>query len=145
MWMGGVVPVGYRVDAAAARRAGAPHLRAHPPNASGPPTWRAGWPLSASPRAGTPFSKQALWKLLNTIYRRDRRGSCKGQVFRGQHEVIIDSALWDTHSRADQRLPRAGVHFGTLASGPSASNAVRRFVCRQAQTPSTVMVEGVGG
>lgn len=45
-------------------------------------------------RRGTPFSKQALWKLLNNrIYLGEIVH--RGQAYRGEHEAIIDAALWE--------------------------------------------------
>ena len=42
-------------------------------------------------RRGTPFSKQALWKLLNSrIYLGEIVH--RGQAYRGEHEAIIEAA-----------------------------------------------------
>ncbi|HQY71165.1 MAG TPA: recombinase family protein [Pseudomonadales bacterium] len=100
MWMGGVVPLGYRVDA---RRllvepVEAENVRriftrfAECRSTTDLVRWLAAQGIAS--RRGTPFSKQALWKLLNNrIYLGEIVH--KGQVFRGQHEAIIDTSLWD--------------------------------------------------
>ena len=99
MWMGGVVPLGYRVEA---RR-----LLVEPAEAETvrrifrrfvecrSTTVVVGWlsEQGITSRRGAPFSKQALWKLLNNrIYRGEIVH--RGQAYRGEHEAIIDAALW---------------------------------------------------
>ncbi len=98
--MGGVVPLGYRVEA---RR-----LIVEPAEAETVRTifarfaqcrsttvlvrWLAEQGISS--RRGTPFSKQALWKLLNNrIYLGEIVH--RGQAHPGQHEAIVDAAAWD--------------------------------------------------
>jgi DNA invertase Pin-like site-specific DNA recombinase len=100
MWMGGVVPLGYRVEA---RRllvepAEAENVRriftrfAECRSTTDLVRWLAAQGIAS--RRGTPFSKQALWKLLNNrIYLGEIVH--KGQLFRGQHEAILDTSLWD--------------------------------------------------
>jgi hypothetical protein len=99
MWMGGVVPLGYRVEA---RR-----LIVDPTEAETVRTifarfaqcrsttvlvqWLAEQGIGS--RRGTPFSKQALWKLLNNrIYLGEIVH--RGQAHPGQHEAIVDAAAW---------------------------------------------------
>lgn len=99
MWMGGVVPLGYRVEA---RR-----LIVEPAEAETVRTifarfaqcrsttelvrWLTEQGISS--RRGTPFSKQALWKLLNNrIYLGEIVH--RGQAHPGQHEAIVDAAAW---------------------------------------------------
>ncbi len=99
MWMGGVVPLGYRVEA---RR-----LLVEPAEAETVRTIFARFAMFRSTtelvrwltaqgiasRRGTPFSKQALWKLLNNrIYLGEIVH--RGQAHPGQHEAIVDSAAW---------------------------------------------------
>ena len=99
MWMGGVVPLGYRVDA---RR-----LIVEPAEAETVRTIFARFATCRSTtelvrwltaqgiasRRGTPFSKQALWKLLNNrIYLGEIVH--RGQAHLGQHEAIVDAAAW---------------------------------------------------
>ncbi len=99
MWMGGVVPLGYRVDAQ--------RLLVEPAEAETvrriftrfvecrSTTVVVGWlsDQGITSRRGAPFSKQALWKLLNNrIYRGEIVH--RGQAYRGEHEAIIDAALW---------------------------------------------------
>ncbi|MEK0086133.1 recombinase family protein [Benzoatithermus flavus] len=99
MWMGGVVPLGYRVEA---RR-----LIVEPAEAETVRTIFARFAQCRSTtelvrwltskgitsRSGTPFSKQALWKLLNNrIYLGEIVH--RGQAHPGQHEAIIDRAAW---------------------------------------------------
>ncbi|MCG3187358.1 MAG: hypothetical protein IOMNBAOH_01969 [Rhodocyclaceae bacterium] len=100
MWMGGVVPLGYRVEA---RR-----LIVEPAEAEAVRTifarfaqcrsttvlvrWLAEQGIGS--RRGTPFSKQALWKLLNNrIYLGEIVH--RGKAHPGQHEAIVDAAVWD--------------------------------------------------
>jgi len=99
MWMGGVVPLGYRVEA---RR-----LIVEPAEAETVRTifarfakcrsktelvrWLTAQGIAS--RRGTPFSKQALWKLLNNrIYLGEIVH--RGQAYPVQHEAIVDQAAW---------------------------------------------------
>jgi DNA invertase Pin-like site-specific DNA recombinase len=99
MWMGGFVPLGYRVEA---RR-----LIVEPAEAEAVRTifarfaqcrsttvlvrWLAEQGIGS--RRGTPFSKQALWKLLNNrIYLGEIVH--RGKAHPGQHEAIVDAAVW---------------------------------------------------
>jgi site-specific DNA recombinase len=100
MWMGGVVPLGYRVEAR--------QLVADPAEASNVRRifeqfvacrsttdvvrWLAAEGITS--RRGTPFAKQALWKQLNNrIYLGEI--SHKGKFHPDQHAAIIDQDLWD--------------------------------------------------
>jgi DNA invertase Pin-like site-specific DNA recombinase len=100
MWMGGVVPLGYRVEAR--------QLVVEPVEASNVrrifeqfvacrSTTDVVRRLAAegiTSRRGTPFTKQALWKQLNNrLYLGEI--SHKGKPYPGQHSAIIDQALWD--------------------------------------------------
>ena len=100
MWMGGVVPLGYRVEA---RR-----LLVEPREAkivrrmfeefvacrSTTELVRALQRDGVTSRKGTAFSKQMLWKLLNNrIYLGEIMH--KGKAYPGQHAAIIDQALWE--------------------------------------------------
>ena len=100
MWMGGVVPLGYRVDAR--------QLVIAPGEAkivrgiferfvalhSTTKLVRALTADGLTTRTGSRFSKQGLQKLLtNRIYRGEIVH--KGAHFAEQHEAIIDEALWD--------------------------------------------------
>jgi site-specific DNA recombinase len=100
MWMGGVVPLGYRVEAR--------QLVVEPAEASNVRRifeqfvacrsttdvvrWLAAEGITS--RRGTPFTKQALWKQLNNrLYLGEI--SHKGKPYPGQHAAIIDAQLWD--------------------------------------------------
>lgn len=100
MWMGGVVPLGYRVEAR--------QLVVEPAEASNVRRifeqfvacrsttdvvhWLATEGITS--RRGTPFTKQALWKQLNNrIYLGEI--SHKGKPYPGQHAAIIEPTLWD--------------------------------------------------
>ncbi|MHB1100064.1 MAG: recombinase family protein [Burkholderiales bacterium] len=100
MWMGGVVPLGYRVEAR--------KLLAEPGEAkivrrmfeefvecrSTTDLVRSLQRDGITSRKGTSFSKQMLWKLLNNrIYLGEIVH--KGRSFPGQHAAIIDQALWE--------------------------------------------------
>ena len=100
MWMGGVVPLGYRVEA---RR-----LLVEPREAkivrrmfeefvacrSTTELVRALQRDGIASRKGTAFSKQMLWKLLNNrIYLGEIMH--KGKAYPGQHTAIIDQPLWE--------------------------------------------------
>ncbi|MDA1118732.1 MAG: recombinase family protein [Proteobacteria bacterium] len=114
MWMGGSVPLGYRVEAR--------QLMIEPTEAKTmhriftrfvecrSTTDLVRW-LTANnitSRKGSPISKQALWKLLNNrIYLGEIVH--KGKAHPGQHEAIIERALWDrvqavfAHNSNDRR------------------------------------------
>jgi len=100
MWMGGVVPLGYRVEAR--------QLVVEPVEASNVRRifeqfvacrsttevvrWLAAEGITS--RKGTPFTKQALWKQLNNrLYLGEI--SHKGKFHPGQHAAIIDQELWN--------------------------------------------------
>ncbi len=101
MWMGGVVPLGYRV---AARQ-----LVIEPGEAklvrriferfvalrSTTDLVRALAAEKITSRRGTPFSKQGVHKILsNRLYLGEI--SHKGESYPGQHAAIIDEALWNS-------------------------------------------------
>jgi DNA invertase Pin-like site-specific DNA recombinase len=100
MWMGGVVPLGYRVEARqllvepAEARAVRRIFEAFVELRSTTDLVRRLAAEGVTSRRGTPFTKQALWKLLNNrIYLGEIVH--KGKIFPGQHEAIIERALWD--------------------------------------------------
>ncbi|NMG31840.1 recombinase family protein [Aromatoleum evansii] len=101
MWMGGVVPLGYRVEAR--------QLVIEPGEAklvrriferfvvcrSTTDLVRTLAAEKITSRRGTPFSKQGLHKILsNRLYLGEI--SHKGQTYPGQHTALIDEALWNT-------------------------------------------------
>jgi DNA invertase Pin-like site-specific DNA recombinase len=100
MWMGGVVPLGYRVEARqlivepsearAVRRIFEQFVACR----STTDLVRMLAVQGITSRKGTRFSKQALWKQLNNrIYLGEIVH--KGKVYPGKHEAIIDRSLWD--------------------------------------------------
>jgi DNA invertase Pin-like site-specific DNA recombinase len=111
MWMGGVVPLGYRVvdrklvihdeDAKVVRiifegfvRLGSAALLARSLTAEGHRT-----------RRGNPFDKAALYKILaNRIYIGE--AVHKGAAYPGEHQAIIDRKLWDKVRSTLQESPR---------------------------------------
>jgi DNA invertase Pin-like site-specific DNA recombinase len=112
MWMGGFVPLGYRVEhrklvideqeAETVRmvferflRAGSATLLARALNAEGVTT-----------RRGKPVDKGFLYKLINNrVYVGD--AVHKGTVYPGEHQAIIDRALWDRVHDILRESPRA--------------------------------------
>ncbi|MDP1904527.1 MAG: recombinase family protein [Pseudomonadota bacterium] len=100
MWMGGVVPLGYRVEARQlvvdpaeagnVRRIFEQFVACR--STTDVVRWLAAEGITS--RKGTAFTKQALWKQLNNrIYLGEI--SHKGKPYPGQHAAIIDSTLWD--------------------------------------------------
>lgn len=100
MWMGGVVPLGYRVEARrlivepaeaeTVRRLFTHFVECR--STTDLVRWLSDQGIAS--RRGTPFSKQARWKLLNNrIYLGEI--AHRGQAYRGEHEAIIDASLWD--------------------------------------------------
>ncbi|NMG16980.1 recombinase family protein [Aromatoleum bremense] len=101
MWMGGVVPLGYRVEARQlviepgeaklVRRVFAQFVACR----STTDLVRALAAEKITSRRGTPFSKQGLHKILsNRLYLGEI--SHKGESYPGQHAALVDEALWNT-------------------------------------------------
>ena len=117
MWMGGVVPLGYRVEnrclvvepqeARAVRSIFEKFAELQ--SVTDVVRWLKSQGITT--RRGHPFSKQGLWKLLNNrIYCGEISHKVKGTVAPGQHDAIIEPALWDTvqavHARPCEERPR---------------------------------------
>jgi DNA invertase Pin-like site-specific DNA recombinase len=111
MWMGGFVPLGYRVenrklvpvpaDAKLVRRVFSRFA-----------SLRSGRDVAAELVAegatsrGRPFTKSAVYKLLaNRVYRGD--AVHKGTAYKGEHEAIVSRELWDRVHAVLAENPRA--------------------------------------
>ena len=112
MWMGGLVPLGYRVKdrswSSTRQRRRSPHdLRAVRASSAPPPCWRG--TLSAERHrpasAGKPIDKGYLYKLLNNrVYIGE--AVHKGTAYPGEHKAIIDRQLWDKVHAILRESPR---------------------------------------
>jgi len=100
MWMGGVVPLGYRVEARQlvvdpaearnVRRIFEQFVACR--STTDVVRWLAAGGITS--RKGTTFTKQSLWKQLNNrLYLGEI--SHKGKPYPGQHTAIIEPTLWD--------------------------------------------------
>lgn len=133
MWMGGTIPLGYDVkdrklvinqaEAATVRtifsryaELGSVRLLRTDLDAKGIVSKRRGR-SNGEHTGGKPFSRGALYALLqNQLY----RGNIphKGEIYKGQHEAIVDEALWE---KVQQRLQenRKACSLQTDAKQPS--------------------------
>jgi site-specific DNA recombinase len=100
MWMGGVVPLGYRVEARQlvidpAEARNVRHIfEEFVACRSTTELVRHLKQADIASRKGTAITKQALWKLLNNRFYLGEI-SHKGKTYPGQHEAIIGQDLWD--------------------------------------------------
>jgi site-specific DNA recombinase len=151
MWMGGVPPLGYDVkdrklvvnetEAMLVRhiferftRIGSATLLVRELNAAGHHT--KSWTSRAGRlREGHPFHKGILYRILvNRVYIGE--AVHKGDSYPGEHQAIIDRALWDkVHSITDKNARRRGNH--TRAATPALlKGLIRCAPCGCAMTPS---------
>ena len=118
IWMGGVVPLGYRVENRAlvvdAETSQVVRWIFETFRESGSTTAivKALREQGALTRSGKPFSKQTVYKTLhNRVYLGELHH--KGEYFPGEHEALIDQATWDAvHSaiNANRRERKKGLN-----------------------------------
>lgn len=102
MWMGGIVPLGYRVEnrQLLIDPAEAPTVRrifekfVETRSTTEVVRWMKKEGITS--RKGGTIAKNALWKLLNNpTYRGDIAHKNQGKVYPGQHEALIEPELWN--------------------------------------------------
>ena len=151
MWMGGVVPIGYRVqdrklvvvpdEAKLVRRIFKDYLR-----------YQGTTDLvrdlifeGVVTKTGKPFSKQAIYKVIhNCLYVGEMPH--KGKRFPGQHEPILDKALWDAVQAfvgTDERERRVATM--TRNSPPALLKGLLYAPNGQRMVPSAVTKRVAGG
>jgi hypothetical protein len=111
MWMGGKVPLGYRVEnrrlvvnepeAARVRRV----FQLFAETGSGVETVRRCRAEGVTTKSGRPLNKGDVYKLLN-LPTYVGEVAHKGNIYRGEHQAIISRALWDRVHAILQVSPR---------------------------------------
>lgn len=151
MWMGGVVPLGYRVldrkllivpqEAQTVRRIFSDYARHHCTT----DLVRELATEGITTKRGRQFCKQAIYKVLhNRLYRGDMPH--KGKCHPGQHEAIVDQALWDSaHAILSRDAQEKKSATMTRASPPALLRGLLFAPNGKRMIPSSVVKKAAGG